>query len=176
MQDYQWAVIGAGPAGITTVGKLLDAGIQAEQILWLDPEFKVGDLGKYWSCVPSNTIVARLVKFLSACDAFAISKAKQKFPIFQADPKQTTLLANIVAPLQWITEQLSQQVNVVKDFVEHLQLHDRIWHLKTKTQTYHACNVVLATGALPKKLNFPETKEIELATALNKEKFSTSLC
>lgn len=44
---FQWAVIGAGPAGIAAVGKLLDHGVLPEDILWFDPHFKVGDLGLF---------------------------------------------------------------------------------------------------------------------------------
>ena len=55
--SYQWAVVGAGPAGIAAVGKLLDQGIEPTEILWLDLQFKVGDLGAYWQNVSSNTTV-----------------------------------------------------------------------------------------------------------------------
>lgn len=48
---FQWAVIGAGPAGIAAVGRLMDHGIPASKILWVDPHFSAGDLGRYWSSV-----------------------------------------------------------------------------------------------------------------------------
>lgn len=34
---YKWAVVGAGPAGMATIGQLLDSGINAKNILWIDP-------------------------------------------------------------------------------------------------------------------------------------------
>ena len=42
---YAWTVIGAGPAGIAAVGKLLDHGIAGEDIAWIDPAFAAGDIG-----------------------------------------------------------------------------------------------------------------------------------
>ena len=63
-KTYQWAVVGAGPAGIAAVGKLLDNGILAEDILWFDPHFKVGDLGLHWHNVSSNTKVKFFNDFL----------------------------------------------------------------------------------------------------------------
>lgn len=33
---FRWAVIGAGPAGIATVGLLLDNNVDAKDILWID--------------------------------------------------------------------------------------------------------------------------------------------
>lgn len=44
-KTFQWLVIGAGPAGIAAVGKLIDHKIPGDQIGWLDPAFGVGDLG-----------------------------------------------------------------------------------------------------------------------------------
>ena len=40
---YQWAVIGAGPAGLASVGILLEQGVCAKDILMIDPHFHVGD-------------------------------------------------------------------------------------------------------------------------------------
>ena len=174
MQHYQWAVVGAGGAGISAVGKLLDAGVNADKILWLDPEFKVGDLGKYWSCVPSNTIVSRLLKFLYACKAFSFDECDIDFPILKANPDKTTSLLNIVEPLQWVTDRFCTQVHAEKNTVDHLNLHDRKWQLQTKEKNYLASNVILANGALPKKLNLPEIEEIELANALNPEKLAVT--
>ena len=34
--SYAWTVIGAGPAGIAAVGRLLDHGIAPEEIAWVD--------------------------------------------------------------------------------------------------------------------------------------------
>lgn len=42
--QYEWVVIGAGPGGIACIGKLLDAGISAADIAWIDPQFNVGDV------------------------------------------------------------------------------------------------------------------------------------
>ena len=64
-KNYHWTVIGAGPAGIATVGKLLDSGIDAKQLLWIDPDFQVGEFGKLWSGVSSNTKANLFTKFLN---------------------------------------------------------------------------------------------------------------
>ncbi|HXL73262.1 MAG TPA: pyridine nucleotide-disulfide oxidoreductase, partial [bacterium] len=39
-KKYDWAIAGAGPAGIAALGQLLDRGIAGEKILWLDPHFE----------------------------------------------------------------------------------------------------------------------------------------
>ena len=58
MTDYKWTVIGAGPAGIAAVGRLLDHDIAPTDIAWIDPEFIAGDIGGKWRAVQGNTRVA----------------------------------------------------------------------------------------------------------------------
>lgn len=77
----QWTIIGAGPAGIAFVGKLLDAGIQPSQITWIDPAFKVGDFGTLWRPVSSNTTVRLFLAFLNAAESFGYKDCPIDFPI-----------------------------------------------------------------------------------------------
>lgn len=35
-----WTVVGVGPAGIATVGKLIDLGVDPSCIVWIDPHFE----------------------------------------------------------------------------------------------------------------------------------------
>lgn len=45
VRRFQVAVIGAGPAGLATVGCLLDANVQS--LVWIDGEFGAGRLALY---------------------------------------------------------------------------------------------------------------------------------
>ena len=54
-------IIGAGPAGISIIGALLNK--QVSNILWIDPSFTLGDFGRL-SAVPANTRVCNLKKFI----------------------------------------------------------------------------------------------------------------
>src|SRR5580692_1577013 len=76
-----WTVVGAGPAGIAAIGKLIDHGVPPEKIGWLDPRFSVGDLGEKWSRVPSNTTVWLFLDYLHGSKAFQFKKRPQKFKI-----------------------------------------------------------------------------------------------
>jgi cation diffusion facilitator CzcD-associated flavoprotein CzcO len=75
----EWIVVGAGPAGIAAVGKLIDHGISPKKIGWIDPDFQVGDLGKKWSQVSSNTTVDLFIRFLKNCKAFSYEKKQGLF-------------------------------------------------------------------------------------------------
>lgn len=84
--NFDWAVIGAGPAGIAAVGKLIDAGIPAPNIIWLDPAFAVGDFGAKWRQVPSNTKVSLFLKYLNSCAAFHYNQCAARYELHHLDP------------------------------------------------------------------------------------------
>lgn len=41
----EYCVIGAGPAGICAVAKILERNVDPSKIMWIDPHFKVGAFG-----------------------------------------------------------------------------------------------------------------------------------
>lgn len=174
-KPLQWAVIGAGPAGIAAVGKLIDSGIEPQAILWIDPHFAVGDLGNYWRNVSSNTSVKLFLAFLKAVKVFGYNKCPIDFPINHLPEDNTCTLKHIVEPLQWVSSQLCQQVQTEKTFIHKMELSDRVWHLNSDSTCFKAKNVILANGAVPQKLNYPEIQEIDFYTAIDKEKLSASV-
>jgi thioredoxin reductase len=174
-QLYQWAVVGAGPAGLAAVGKLLDKGIHPKTILWLDPYFMVGDLGRLWQQVSSNTTVGRFVNFLNDATAFAYQKMAHNYHLSRLALDNTCQLTMIVHPLQSITNDLKQQVYSVTDTICSIELTQRQWLLSSQTQTFHAKNVILATGALPTVLNYPGIDTIPFNIAIDKQRLSNHI-
>jgi hypothetical protein len=169
---FQWAVVGAGPAGIAAVGKLLDSGIPSASILWIDPHFKVGDLGIFWRNVSSNTQVRYFTDFLLAVSSFSYKNEVQNFALDKLQPEDTCTLKYIVEPLQWISDHLAQQVETRHTTINTMYLSERIWSLSSGEQTFQAKNVILATGASPSSLNFPGVDVIPFDTAIDKEKLT----
>lgn len=174
-KQYDWAVIGAGPAGIATIGKLIEHGIDPQKIAWVDPQFKVGDFGTKWRNVSSNTKVDLFLKFLNACSAFNYSNCKNDFPLHSLDPEKTCDLHFAAEPLQWVTEQLQQQVNCFTNTAEQLKLYNRHWEITLiNGEMLYAKNVVLAIGAEPKTLKHPDKPIIPMETALDTEKLAAA--
>lgn len=165
---YDWLVIGAGPAGIAAVGNLIDQGVDPQSIIWLDPEFKVGDFARKWSQVPSNTKVKLFMRFLHACQAFHFSKRPDSFAIESFDPEQTCELKWMAQPLQWISQQLQQQVDWQSTYVQALNYQQRLWQVKTQHGELLAKHVILAIGSEPKTLHYPSLASIPLATAFDR--------
>lgn len=170
--NFKWAVIGAGPAGIAAVGKLLDQGIIPEHILWIDPHFKVGDLGLYWRNVSSNTKVKYFRDFLMDAKSFNYKDAPIDFELNDLPENKTCTLSYVVDPLQWVTDHLMQKVKTIKTTIHNMFLSERVWTLSTTNEHYIAQNVILATGASPSSLNYPGLNVISFDTAIDKKKLA----
>ncbi len=168
---YAWTVIGAGPAGIAAVGKLLDLGIADTDIAWVDPSFAAGDLGAKWRSVSSNTKVATFLEYLNGAKAFRFSQAPP-MPLTETDPDETCALALVADPLLWITDRLRERVDAFETTATGLVLQNRRWHIETEGQQLASANVILAVGATPKTLNYPQLREIPLEVALDPEKLA----
>lgn len=172
---FEWAVIGAGPAGIATIGNLIDRGISGDKIAWFDPAFSVGDFGGLWRHVSSNTKVVLFLKFLHACSAFQYKNCQQDFEINHADPSKTCQLDLMAKPLQWVSDQLCQKVNIFYQQVESLDLYGRHWQLECQEGLYFAKNTVLAVGATPKTLPYHGPKMIPLEDAMDSKRLENYL-
>lgn len=169
VSTYSWAVIGAGPAGIAAVGRLLDHGIPGPEITWIDPEFGAGDLGAKWRAVPSNTQVGLFLDYLNASASFGFGQAP-RFELSTIDPEQTCPLRVVADPLVWVSRQLCDQVTPVRTTAKELWLADRHWTVHTDHGEIAAKNVILAVGSVPKKLSYPGLEEIPIETALDPAK------
>ncbi|KTC97847.1 FAD-dependent oxidoreductase [Legionella erythra] len=169
--SFEWAVVGAGPAGIAAVGKLLDHGIKPASILWLDPRFSVGDLGQLWSNVSSNTSVKRFIDFLKDAASFRYNDAPD-FRLNQLPPESTCTLNCIVEPLQWISDHLRRDVHAVQATIHTMALTQRTWFLKSDSESFKAKNVILATGAVPSSLNHAGVAVMPFEIAIDKQKLA----
>ena len=171
MTRYQWTVIGAGPAGIAAVGRLLDHGIAPEKIAWVDPEFTAGDLGDKWRAVHSNTVVSLFLDYLNASPSFRFHEAPA-FKLTEVDPGETCLLDLVADPLVWISEHLRQRVAAFRTMATDLYLHNRQWTVETDQGAVVSEKVIVAVGATAKKLAYPDLVEIPVEVALDPEKLA----
>lgn len=168
--QFDWAVVGAGPAGIAVVGKLIDQGIDPKKIVWVDPEFKVGDFGKLWTNVSSNTKVKLFLDFLNGCKAFDYQDCENDFELHSADPSKTCFLRLVVGPLQWVTDRLVNKVHTVKGMAETARLENRCWEINITNDVAFAKNLVLAVGSEPNVLPLTGPETIALNDALDAER------
>ncbi|MBL4759523.1 MAG: FAD-dependent oxidoreductase [Mariprofundaceae bacterium] len=168
-KNYDWAVIGAGPAGIAAVGKLLDNRVDPSKLIWIDPEFKVGDFGTKWLHVPSNTRVSLFMQFLHHVKSFHFLEVAHTFELSTFDMNDTCQLKHMAAPLAWVTKRLRQQVDSQESMVTALKQTDRHWHLTVGDECVLAKQVVLATGSEPRHLAHPGLEVIDLKTAMDTE-------
>lgn len=171
LQTAEWAIVGAGPAGLCVLGVLLDVGVDPSTIIWLDPEFNVGRIGAYYNQVPANSDMKEFVKFLNACACFkecscpAIDELKQS-----AANNHHPLLSAIIEPLKCLTQHLCTKVKSVRDSMASINFEHTYWEIGTASgNAIHARNVVLATGSHPKTLDYKTQQVIPLDIALSPE-------
>lgn len=174
-KTYQWAVIGAGGAGIAAVGQLLDQQVPPEDIIWLDPYFQAGDLGQYWKHIDGNTAVKTFTDFLTAAQSFQYDKASKAFSLNQLPSNETCELKHMAQPLLWVTKELRKKVFSVQATVHHIKLFERKWHLQSNEQTYEAKQVILAHGAIPDTLNYPDISTLPFHVAIDKHQLAKHL-
>ena len=166
MGSYSWAVVGAGPAGIAAVGRLLDHGVAGKEIAWIDPEFGAGDLGAKWRAVSSNTRAGLFVDYLNASASFRFRRAPP-FELTTIDPEQTCPLRMVADPLVWVSSRLFDQVTALSTMATELWLRDRRWTVRTGLGDITSKNVVLAVGSVPRKLSYSGIDEIPIEAALD---------
>ncbi|KAH7296459.1 hypothetical protein KP509_26G023700 [Ceratopteris richardii] len=187
---YQWCVVGAGPAGIATVGLLLDSSVPPASLLWVDPSFTVGDFGTRWKFVSSNTNVGLFLRFYQRCRSFdfpfdCFSGSLGRTYAIQDLPKEQTCPLDVASePLRDATQNLRKKVHSVVGEVSQLREREAKWQCILSTSSgdapsFLASNVVLATGAVPRSLHlhksYPSLQEISVTTALNPSSLVASL-
>ena len=163
-----WTVIGGGPCGIATVGRLVD--YDDVNIVWIDPTFSCGRMGLYYKGVPANTTNEDLIRALRLCSSFRFEQSQQcrrnkgEKVISDLPPEKCANLGYLVDALDDITVQLMQRVKCIKGEVGKLSKQDRGSHWDITINlagTYtddcapmlvQSDAVILCCGAVPKAL------------------------
>lgn len=170
-QCYDWAIVGAGFAGITALAVLINEEIEPKTIAWIDPEFNVGRVGKYYREVPGNIQAKHLTEYVENCPLFKGIESAALEKLYTYDPEQFQFLEVIVDPLLDFTAYLQNMVVPIQDAVVSLTRIGDYWDVETSTSVLHAKKVILAIGAKPKSLHY-NIPEIPLDDALNKNKLA----
>lgn len=169
VENIEWTVVGAGPAGIAAVGLLVDAGINPQQIAWVDPKFDVGRLGQYYTNVPGNATTQMYIDFLRACKTFMGCKSDAINNLYAADPNKEYKLSIIVEPLRDITSYIRNSIKVrsFEDKIISLDYKLKQWEVGTEYAVIQSKNVILATGSVPRTFDYECKHVIPLDIALD---------
>lgn len=170
--NFDWTVVGAGPAGIAAIGKLIDNHVNPERIGWIDPTFTVGDFGAKWRKVPSNTQVNLFLKFLMACQSFRYESCQENFALHTLSPDHTCQLQYMADPLQWVTETLKKQVHCLTGFVQKMRKVQDRWKIVLESDVIYTDKVILAIGSEPKTLPFAQKNGVPLDITFDPERLA----
>lgn len=169
VENIEWTVVGAGPAGIASVGLLVDSGIQPDHIAWIDPKFDVGRIGEYYTNVPGNATTQMYIDFLRACKTFMECKSEAINQLYASELNKEFKLQIIVNPLRDITAYLRTIVKVksFEDKISSLDYKDKLWQVGTEQTLIYSKNVILATGSTPRTFDYECKNVIPLDLALD---------
>lgn len=172
--DAEWAIIGAGPAGIIALGILLDLGTDPKSIIWVDPEFNVGRMGKYYAAVPGNAKTKQFIEFINSCATFMEANAPSAAALYELDQETEYPLQVIVDPLREISEFLCTKVSCKKGALCSLNFTNDVWQVGVTNgnSCFTASHVILAIGSHPKRLDYDCKNEIPLDVALDKSQLA----
>jgi hypothetical protein len=173
--NASWTVVGAGPSGILALGIILDSGVPADKVVWLDPEFRVGRMGKYYKNVPGNGRVGQYITILNMCKIFGEVKSAAIDQLYKMPVEFAPDLKFIVDPFADITAYLRAKVVTMQDTMMALDFHDNQWHIQTNKTHVASDNVILATGAHPRTMKYEGITQIPLDDALDKATLATYL-
>lgn len=166
---YQWCVIGAGPAGITAINKLIVNNVNPHEIVWISNHFDCGDLGKKWIFVPANSNIASIRKYLHSCLNFNYNKLPASSKIRQLHEENFCHIIDIVEALQPIIKNLQNKVTTLQSIVLGISEKDKYYLIKHRTnykKEIYSKKIIIATGAIPLTQKSNKTR-INLEIALN---------
>jgi len=165
---YECTFIGAGPSGIIGIGVMLDAGVDANDILWIDDAFNVGRMGKWYQEVPANNTAKKFIEFITACRSFTEVKSPAIERLQTLNPDKEYKLQFIVEPLHDITNHFLQRIDSIRGMAEELSLQNDRWNIRVGNNWYASKRVVLAIGCHPRSLGYDCPYEVPLDSALTK--------
>ena len=152
-EKYPWAIIGAGPAAVTAIAKLIDQKVKASDILWISDHFNLGDLANKWPEVPANTSVGIFQQYLKATAFFDYGHLPDTLAIKQL-PQDSFCQLNVIADaLQLISKRLQNMLTCIQGQALALNEDNGLWQIRMKDSVnkIHAQKVILATGSMPLK-------------------------
>lgn len=171
-ESYEWAIIGAGLAGITALAVLMDCGVEPSSIMWIDPEFNVGRVGKYYRNVPGNVQTSRLILYVETCPYFKEINSPSLKVLYTYNLDEFQPLHVIADPLLDFTAYLRNKVPSIQSTVTSLDRIGDHWMLVGPDYTINAQKVILAIGAEPKELGY-NIPTIPLDDAIDQQKIAT---
>lgn len=192
-KQYEAVVVGAGPAGITVLGNLLERGVQP--ILWVDDRFNAGRVNARYREVPSNTKVKLFLDFATGTAPFRdivdapkaseeTSKSEALKMFDSLDPDKGCHLSHAADMLLILTEGLKQTVGVD---ARQGKLSGGVFDETTNSWNVEMDNgdavqskrLVLCTGSSPNNSPLPvhiaNLKNIDLDEALSPTKLTDKL-
>lgn len=171
-------MVGAGPCGIASVGRLIDLGVSVK---WIDPYFSCGRMGEFYRNFPANTTNADFITSLQACKSFEFDKIederrKKGLTVMSDLPPNTWApLGLFVEILEDITKILMHKSTCHNGFVTKMEKTEKmIWSIEVskenhkKVKTIDSEAIIYCCGCKPIELNVDAEELRKIGVKLHK--------
>ncbi len=176
---HEWGIVGGGPAGIIAIAALRDIGVDPSSIIAFDPDFELGNMGKHYQEIFSNTLVRDYLKTFLKVKSLQFPETMvhlEKIMSYGLD--NGFPLRHISDTLRIASEHFKKEIVIVNGTVEHIVKSDNgeeyddygYWNLHVKDNIYLAKKVILATGSIPKVMEDMKDKAVDLFDILNSDR------
>ena len=198
---FEFLVVGAGPAALCAIARLIASEADPKRIAWVDPQFGVGAFGTSLSAgssVPGNTDVTSYMRVIKGiADTIPSCRIPEEVwegfviaPLERIASDKTCPIQVAAEPFRYISDRLASHVTQIRDTVASIdgpssadngRLYSAV--LTGSGETLRSRRVVLVTGSEPRTLPLegltsvdPNTafirSELEALVAKEKEKSS----
>lgn len=179
---HEWAVIGAGPAGLVVVATLLSRNPRTT-VLWVDPVFSGGRLHLF-PVVPSNTKVRLFLSYARAIspEADVLPSVRKLQEMDGEEGCELGMVRDMVAELtEWVRHHNEERLCCVVGRCSEVCREDLYWKVLVPAgdgipSVHRAQRIVLCTGCTPirGKLPFPSGDVIDPEMLLNPSQISAT--
>ena len=175
----EYVVIGAGPAALCAVAKLVASGEVAQQnLVWIDPKFELGAFGTSLSAgssVPGNTDVESYMRVIDGIASLipACKVPSDTWKTFEISDLEKTARGKTcpikiaAAPLKYVSDRLAELVTQIKDTVTAIESLDDenkpngpLKVFLRSGASLRSRRVILATGSEPHTLELPHPLKV----------------
>ena len=157
------AVIGAGVGGYSAAFRAADLG---KHVTLIDQRDILGGVCLQEGCIPSKALlrVSDLIDQTNDMRQYGLEYETFKLDIEKINRWKDSIIKRLTGGLQFLANK--RNVTVVKGMASFLNANQLIVHAFENQKTISFSNAIIATGSLPRKLNFlPEDSRIINSTA-----------
>ncbi|MGX7592445.1 dihydrolipoyl dehydrogenase [Candidatus Karelsulcia muelleri] len=149
---FDLIVIGSGPAGYVAAIRAAQFGLKTAII----EKKELGGVCLNWGCIPTKSLLksANLFKIFKNSNKYGINVKKVDLNLDKILSRSRKIVAELQKGIAFLIKK--NDINLIYGTARICKENTITVNNKNKIKTYHFSKLIIATGAKPKKLDFPQ--------------------